>query len=55
MSSKLSTSMLRTGRAKDFARVEMFIEQEKVDIILLKELISRFSLEKEWQRYQNKI
>ncbi len=43
--------MLRTGRAKDFARVEMFIQQEKVDTILLEELIVRFNLENEWRKY----
>jgi predicted nucleotidyltransferase len=37
--------MLRTGRAKDLARVEMFIEQEKVDIIL-QNLANQFELEK---------
>jgi hypothetical protein len=42
--------MLSVGRAKDFARVKMFIEQQQVDIDSLLVLINRFELEEKWQR-----
>ena len=46
----LVTIMLSVGRAKDFARAKMFIDQKQVDIDSLLVLINRFGLEEKWQR-----
>jgi hypothetical protein len=43
--------MLQTGRLKDFARVKQFFEQEVVSEDILGQLIRRFSLEDQWQKY----
>ena len=45
--------MLRTGRAKDLARAEMFFSQKSVDRDLLLDVIKRHKLETEWTSFQN--
>jgi hypothetical protein len=42
--------MLKTGRAKDLARAKMFLDQRSVDLDALNILITRFNLERQWQR-----
>jgi hypothetical protein len=44
---------LKTGRAKDLARVKMFMEEAGVNEELLDRLIRKFKLEAQWQRYKN--
>ena len=44
---------LNTGRTKDFARVKMFMEEANLNHDLVKQLVERFDLEAQWQRYQN--
>lgn len=43
---------LQTGRAKDFARIRTFKDLGVVDMPLLMDLIKRFDLEGQWQKYQ---
>jgi hypothetical protein len=45
--------MLKTGRAKDYARATAFLEQAKVDVDALSVLISRFGLEEQWQKLRS--
>ncbi len=45
--------MLKTGRLKDRARVQMFISQDAVDRDLLNDVIQRHSLQKEWEAFQS--
>lgn len=42
--------MLKTGRLKDLARAKMFLDQDRVEIDVLKKLIDRFKLEPQWQK-----
>lgn len=44
--------MLRTGRLKDRARVHMFLSQEAVDRELLRDIIGRHGLEREWSEFE---
>lgn len=45
---------LQTGRAKDYARVNAFIEAGAVDTAALRELIRRHALEERWQTYERR-
>src|SRR5215213_2829282 len=45
--------MLQAGRLKDLARVQMFLSQEAVDEEVLKDIITRHRLEKQWSSFQN--
>ena len=44
--------MLRTGRRKDLARVEMFVSEKAVDLDLLFDIIKRHQLDKQWDNFQ---
>ena len=44
--------MLRTGRLKDRARVQMFLSQDAVDREVLSEIIKRHGLETSWAEFQ---
>lgn len=44
--------MLRTGRAKDLARADMFFSEKSVDLELLLEIINRHNLDKQWMNFQ---
>jgi hypothetical protein len=44
--------MLKTGRLKDRARVQMFLSQEAVDLEVLNEIIKRYALENSWAEFQ---
>jgi len=46
--------MLQAGRLKDLARVQMFLSQEAVDEEVLKDIITRHRLEKQWTSFQNR-
>jgi hypothetical protein len=46
--------MLRTGRLKDLARVEMFLSQSAVDHELVLDIVSRHKLEKQWAELQSR-
>jgi hypothetical protein len=46
--------MLQAGRLKDLARVQMFLSQEAVDQEILRDIITRHHLEKEWASFQNR-
>lgn len=39
---------LRTGRYKDFGRIDAFLEEEAVDLDLLKDVIERHDLMPKW-------
>lgn len=47
--------MLKVGRPKDLARVEMFLSQEAVDVEALLDVIKRHDLGKEWETFQAKF
>ena len=51
----LVAMMLKTGRLKDFARVKMFFDQEKVAGDKLTLLIDRFGLNEKWRKYQKSL
>ena len=46
--------MLKAGRLKDLARVQMFLLQEAVDLEILRDIITRHNLEKQWASFQNR-
>ncbi len=43
--------MLRTGRLKDLARVEMFLSQDAVDQNVVLDIVGRHKLEKQWAEF----
>ena len=45
---------LQTGRAKDYARVNAFIEAGAVDRVALRGLIDRHALTERWQSYERR-
>ena len=44
--------MFRTGRAKDFARAEMFFSQESIDTDIFLDIVRRHGLEERWRTFQ---
>lgn len=46
---------LQTGRAKDYARVSMFLEQDEVNPVALRELADRYGLSEELKRASDSI
>jgi hypothetical protein len=46
--------MLQAGRLKDLARVQMFLSQDAVDREILRDIITRHNLEKQWTAFQNR-
>jgi len=44
---------LKTGRSKDLARVNMFLDEGKVNKESVEQLVKKFGLETQWQKYQN--
>jgi hypothetical protein len=46
--------MLKAGRLKDFARVEMFLSQEAVDLDILQDIIKRHDLEEQWAEFNRR-
>lgn len=44
--------MLKTGRLKDRARVQMFLSQDAVDREVLNEIVKRYGLEMRWAEVQ---
>jgi hypothetical protein len=44
---------LKTGRGKDLARVKMFLDEGKVTKESVEQLVKKFGLETQWQKYQN--
>jgi len=46
--------MLQAGRLKDLARVQMFLSQEAVDQEILRDIIKRHNLDKQWASFQSR-
>lgn len=46
--------MLQAGRLKDLARVQMFLSQEAVDHEILRDIITRHRLEKQWASFEKR-
>lgn len=46
--------MLQTSRLKDLIRVQMFFAQEAVDPEILRDIIARHNLEKQWASFKNR-
>ena len=46
--------MLKVGRLKDLARVQMFLAQDAVDQDLLLDIIKRHDLQRKWEEFQAK-
>ena len=46
--------MLQAGRLKDLARVQMFLSQDAVDQEILRDIITRHNLDKQWASFQNR-
>jgi len=46
---------LKTGRAKDFARVSLLLEQAEVDNIRLQQILARHQLQDRWEKYKLKL
>jgi hypothetical protein len=46
---------LETGRAKDFARIVQFLEQEAVDANKLNEILMRHRLISKWEKFKRKF
>jgi hypothetical protein len=47
--------MLKVGRPKDFARIQMFLSQDAVERESLLDIIRRHGLEDKWVAFQNKF
>ncbi len=47
--------MLKVGRLKDFARIEMFLSQDAVDRDVLEEVIKRHGLEEKWANFKRRF
>ena len=45
---------LQTGRAKDYARIVHFLEQEAVDLENLQQILGRHGLLTKWERFKNR-
>jgi hypothetical protein len=45
---------LETGRAKDFARIVQFLEQDAVDADKLNQILVRHGLLPKWERFKRK-
>ena len=45
---------LQTGRAKDYARIVQFLEQDAVDADKLKRVLMRHGLVPKWERFEHK-
>jgi hypothetical protein len=50
----LAAIALNTGRAKDFARIVQFIEQNAVDDSALEDILKRHGLEAKWTKFQQR-
>ena len=44
--------MLQTGRAKDYARIIQFLEEEAIDISLLADVLARHELTGRWDEFK---
>ena len=47
--------MLATGRAKDFARIDQFLQNSAVDLDSLSDLLSRHKLKRKWREFERKF
>jgi len=47
----LVATALKVGRLKDFARVEAFLDQEAVNLGVLKDIVQRFGLASAWKTF----
>lgn len=47
--------MLKVGRPKDLARVEMFLSQNAVNLDALEDVIKRHGLSDEWRKFREKF
>ena len=47
--------MLKVGRLKDYARIEMFVKQDAVDYERFEEIIARYGLQEKWLEYKRKF
>ena len=47
--------MLKVGRLKDLARVEMFLRQNEVDIEALEDVVRRHDLADKWAEFQSRF
>ena len=45
---------LRTGRAKDYSRLIMFMEAQVADMALLRALLARHALVEAWQKFEQR-
>jgi hypothetical protein len=45
---------LKTGRAKDYARIALLLEEAEVDTTRLQEILARHHLQDRWERYKLK-
>jgi hypothetical protein len=45
---------LKTGRAKDYARIVMFLEQDAVNMETLNSILSRHGLVPKWEKFKSK-
>jgi hypothetical protein len=47
--------MLRVGRLKDFARVEMFLSQDAVNRDVLEDVLERHGLSGKWNDFRTRF
>jgi len=45
---------LKTGRAKDYSRISLLLEQAEVDEARLLEILARHQLQDRWEKYKLK-
>jgi hypothetical protein len=47
--------MVQVGRLKDFARVQMFLSEDVINLDVLKEILERHQLTKKWDDFRNRF
>lgn len=51
----LVAMMLNVGRLKDFARIQMFLSQDAIDLDTLDELLQRYGLGSKWNEFRDRF
>ncbi len=51
----LAAIMLDTGRIKDFLRINLFLENDLMNIKLLEEILERHNLSKKWKENRHRL
>jgi len=51
----LVAMMLKVGRLKDFARIQMFLSQDAINSELLEDILQRYDLNDKWNEFRDRF